>query len=210
MRSKKVHNSKSKKKGSPQDSLGAVVNPGRELRFFNSERKAPAHLRRRLTLVGVATATAGSAFAYAEASGNVVNATEWAQLSPNYQQYRIRAIRVIMIPRNFNNMSFAATVWYPGSILTARYPTGSSASGTLAIWAEGGSKVHDCLTIVRMMATMQDNPDAALWTDCNATVSSLSQYGVQSLGTVGAPAIYNGVVTHDIFTEWDVEFLARN
>jgi len=207
----KKKGAKAKKGNGQRDSLAIVVNPRGEQRFFNSEARAPAHLRRRLTRVSNATGAVGVAFAYAESTGNVVNALEWANLSPSYQSYRVRAIKVTVVPRNFNNMSFAATVWYPGSVVSARYPSGSSAATIYAMWAEGGSKVNDCQKPFWQLATMQDNPDAALFTDCNAGAPpALSQYGVQFLGTVVAPAIYNGVITHDTFTEWDVEFIARN
>jgi len=194
-------------------SLGTVVNPRNESRFFRNEATGrPASLRRRLTRVGAVTATSGLNFAYAESSGNVVNALEWSNLSLVYQQYRVRAIKVRIVPRNFNNMGFAATVWFPGVIVAARYPSGSSASTIYAAFAEGGSQIFDCQNQhPTRMATMADNPDAALFTDCNVGApAALSQYGVQFVGTVDAPAIYNGVVTHDTFTEWDVEFLARN
>jgi len=106
---------------------------------------------------------------------------------------------------------FAATVWYPGTIVGARYPSGSSASSYAAIWAEGGSQIWTESQVPKLMATMQDNPDSALFTDCNAGApAALSQYGVQALGSIAAPAIYNGVITHDQFIEWDVEFIARN
>jgi len=169
-------------------------------------------MRRRLTRISSHTGVSGSAFAYAETTGNVVNALEWAQLSPAWQQYRVRAIRVRIVPRNFNNMGFAATVWFPGTVIAARYPSGSSASTIFALYAEGGSQIFSCEDrIMTRMATMEDNEDAALWSNCNSGAPpSLSQYGVQFLGTTNAPAIYNGVVTHDTFTDWDVEFLGRN
>jgi len=109
-------------------------------------------------------------------------------------------------------MGFAATVWYPGTVLGARYPSGSSASTIFALYSEGGSQVFSCQkSELKRMATELDNPDSALYTDCvSGAPPALSQYGVQFLGTVNAPAIYNGVVTHDTFTDWDVEFIGRN
>jgi hypothetical protein len=210
----KNHGSQGGGKGSAKTtSLALVVNPRAEAAFFSSESKGkPIVLRRRLTRVAAFTATSGNGFAFAEASGQVVNATEWAQLSPNYQQYRVRAVRARLVPRNFINNGFAATVWFPGVVVAARYPSGSPASSIAGIYAEGGSSLHTCLDKVWIeMATMDDNPDAALFTDCNAGAPpALSQYGVQFLGTTAAPAIYNGVITHDVFIDYDVEFVARN
>lgn len=202
---------KNKGGGNRKMALATVPDPRKELRFFNSEnRGAPAMIRRKMTRISSATAAVGVAFAYAETTGNVVNALEWSSLAQDYQQYRVRAIRVRIVPRNAWNNGFAATVWYPGSVVSARYPSGSSAATIYAVFAESGSQIWDSWQKLQCMATMEDNEDAALWTNCNATVPALSQYGVQFLGTVVAPAIYNGVVTHDTFTEWDVEFLARN
>lgn len=212
-------NSKSRRKarrggqGEKVTSLEIVVNPRRELSFFKQEGLGPpVHLRRKLTRTFAYTAAAANVFLVAEATGNVVNCTEWAALSPNYQQYRVRGLRVRVVPRNRDNLGFAATVWFPGVVVSARYPAGSGASSYAAVYAEGGSQIHTCFDREFVaMATMNDNPDAALFTDCNAGAPpSLSQYGVQFFGNIGAPAIYNGVGTHDCFADYDVEFVARN
>jgi len=192
--------------------LQVQANPRQEIAFFTRElRGAPARLRRRLTLVSFNTGVTGANLAFGFSSGLVTTATEWASLSPNYQQYRVRAVRATLVPRNIFNNGFAATVWYPGTIVSARYPSGSSASSYAGIWAEGGAQVFSESQKITVLATMNDNPDAALFTDCNAGAPpALSQFGVQGLGSCAAPAIYNGVVTHDQFVEWDVEFIARN
>jgi len=207
-------NSKSKKgRGEQTTTLATVVNPRRELAFFKKEALGtPVRLRRRLTRPFVYSAVAANVFAVAEATGNVVNCTEWAALSPNYQQYRVRALRVRVVPRNRDNLGFAATVWFPGVVVSARYPSGSSSSSYAGVYAEGGSQVHTCFDREMVcMGTMDDNPDAALFTDCNAGAPpALSQYGVQFYGNLGAPAIYNGVTTHDCFADYDVEFISRN
>jgi len=201
-----------KAKSGNKPSLDAKVSPSQELRFFGAEEKgAPARLRRTLTLIEYHTATSGSNFSYAAATGKVTTALEWAALSASYQQYRVRAIEVRIVPRNIFNNGFAATVWFPGTILGARYPAGSSASSYAAIFGESGSKVWSESQMPLLMATMNDNPDSALFADCNAGAPpALSQYGVQFLGSIAAPAIYNGVITHDVFVKFDVEFIARN
>lgn len=215
MKSKKGHNSKSKSRANKPDpnlSLGTVVNPRNEARFFRNEGGGkPAHLRRRLTQIQAFTAATGNNFAIAFASGTVTGATEWTALSANYQQYRVRALKVILVPRNSYNNGFAATVWFPGTILSGRYPSGSSAATVAALWAQSGAKLHPEWEVLSNMATMDDNPDSSLFTDCNlGAPPALSQYGVQFLGNLAAPAIYNGVITHDAYVEYDVEFIARN
>jgi hypothetical protein len=191
------------------------VNPRAEAKFFLNERNGtPARLRRRLTVYAAIVASSGQPFSYAIVSGSVTTTTEWAQLSPNYQQYRVRAIKATLVPKNFNNNGFAATVWFPGVVVGARYPSGSSAASSAAIWAEGGARLFSCSQVDKnwvVMATMADNPDAALFTDCiSGAPPALSQFGVQYLGNTNAPAIYNGVDTCSAYVEFDVEFIARN
>lgn len=207
-------NRKSKKdKGERASTLSLVVNPGRELAFFKREGLGPpVKLRRKLTRVFFFQAIATNPFAVAESTGNVVNTTEWASISPNYQQYRVRGLRVRVVPRNRDNLGFASTVWFPGSVVSARYPSGSSSSSFAGIYSESGAQIHTCFDrMFTVLATMDDNPDAALFSNCNAGAPpALSQYGVQMLGSIGAPAILNGILTHDCYADYDVEFVSRN
>jgi hypothetical protein len=154
--------------------------------------------------------TTGSAFSQAQTSGGVTATTEWANLSANYEQYRVRAVKVTVIPRVWSNMNSAAQVWYPGAVVVGRYPVGSGGATTLAILAEDGSAVHAGWDVFSHIVTWESNPDAKLWTNCNASIPSLSLFGVQFQGTMPVPATYNTITTHDIVLEYDVEFSARN
>jgi hypothetical protein len=183
-----------------------------EERFFVKDDKGkPVSYRRRLTFVQGDTAVTGALLTFAVTSNSITSCTEWADLAASFQQYRIRAIKARLVPRTRDNMNSAALIWYPGALISGSFPSGSSASTPSAMYAEDGSKVHPEWSIAEHMCTWESNPDAKLWTDCVSGVpAALSQFGVQFIGTVGAPLAYNGLVTHDIFVDYDVEFLGRN
>jgi len=182
-----------------------------EKSFFLSDAKGkPVVLRRKLTFTAPFSQTTGSAFSQAQTTGGVTAATEWANLSANYEQYRVRALKMTVVPRVFSNMNSAAQVWYPGMVVVGKYPIGSGGATVLAILAEDGSEFYAGWEKFSKIATWESNPDAKLWTNCNASIPSLSLFGVQFQGTMVVPATYNTIATHDIVLEYDVEFRGRN
>jgi hypothetical protein len=183
----------------------------REAEFFSADAKGkPVTLRRKLTVVAGYFAATGAAFVQASASGGVTATTEWANLSANYEQYRVRAVKMTVVPRVFSNMNSAAQVWYPGAVIAGEYSVGSGGATTNAILAEGGSEVYRGWDKITKMVTWDVNPSAKLWTNCNVSIPAIQQIGVQFQGTMPVPATYNGITTHDIVLEYDVEFLGRN
>jgi len=182
-----------------------------EQRFFTADAKGkPVVLRRKLTYVTTDVAATAAPLVFGIDSGGVTSATEWANLSANYQQYRVRAMKCRLIPVQRDNMNSAALIWYPGTIVSGSYPSGSGAATVPALFAEDGSKLHPEWTVAEHMATWESNQDAKLWTDCNASIPALSKFALQFRGTQVAPLAYNTLVTHDVFVEFDVEFLGRN
>jgi hypothetical protein len=183
----------------------------REEKFFQSDAKGKALLyRRKLTVIVGYFGATGAAFVQASASSGVTATTEWANLSANFEQYRVRAIKMTVVPRVFSNMNSAAQVWYPGAVVVGEYSVGSGGATTLAILAEGGSEVYRGWDMIKKMVTWDTNPSAKLWTNCNVAIPAIQQIGIQFQGTMPIPATYNGIVTHDIVLEYDTEFLGRN
>jgi len=182
-----------------------------EIAFFMKDVQKPIIVRRKLTFITQDAAATGAQLSYSLDSSTITSCVEWANLSPNYQQYRIRAIRVRLVPKQFSNMNSAALIWYPGAIVSGSFPAGSSASTPNAVFSEDGSKVHLPWVIAEHTVTWNSNPDAKLWTDCNAGAPAvLSRFGLQFRGSEVAPLAYNGLNTHDVFVEYDTEFLGRN
>jgi len=182
-----------------------------EERFFQADAKgAPRFYRRKLTVIAGYFGATGAAFVQANASSGVTATTEWANLSANFEQYRVRAIKMTVVPRVFSNMNSAAQVWYPGAVVVGEYSVGSGGATPLAILAEGGSEVYAGWEKIKKMVTWQSNPSAKLWTNCNVAIPAIQQIGIQFQGTMPIPATYNAITTHDIVLEYDVEFLGRN
>jgi len=199
-----------KKSGSQKHNKKTVGMTAKEEHFFVKEASKPVYLRRKLTYVTTDVAVTGNLFQFGILTAGVTSCTEWANLSANYQQYRVRAMRCRIVPRQRDNMNSSALIWYPGTVVSGKYPSGSGASTVAGIFAEDGSRIHPEWSVMDRLVTWESNPDAKLWTDCNATIPALSSYGVQFLGTVVGPVSYNTLATHDVFTEFDVEFAARN
>jgi hypothetical protein len=190
---------------------GKGVLKKREERFFQADAKGkPVLYRRKLTTVAGYFGATGAAFVQANASSGVTATTEWANLSANFEQYRVRAIKMTVVPRVFSNMNSAAQVWYPGAVIVGEYSVGSGGATTAAILAEGGSEVYRGWDKVVKMVTWDTNPSAKLWTNCNVAIPAIQQIGIQFQGTMPIPATYNAITTHDIIVEYDVEFLGRN
>jgi len=185
---------------------------GTEERFFLADAKGDSVLiRRKLTYVDIDAAVTGATLSYAVLSSGACVSTEWANLSANYEEFRVRAIKLRLVPRIRDNTDIGAGNFYPGTLISNAYPAGSGASTALAAFAADGSKVHPEWTVAEHISTWSTNPNAKLWSACNTnTVPSLNAFGAQVRGTASASAALNGNTTHDVFIEYDVEFRGRN
>jgi hypothetical protein len=184
----------------------------RENKFFRQDAvEKPVLYRRKCTYITTDTAATGAPFVYAASSVLVQSATDWADLAASFQAFRVRAMKVTVIPVQRDNTNSAALIWYPGTLISGSYPAGTSASTAAALWAEDGSRLHPEWSVASHTVTWETNPDAKLWTNCGTGLPSLSQFGCQFRGASQiAPLAYNNLVTHDVFIEFDVEFLGRN
>jgi hypothetical protein len=159
--------------------------------------------------VNSVTGTTGNAAAYSVGSNNVTAAFEFSNYAVLYQDYRVRAIRVRVVPRFRDNIQTVASTPFPGCIVSGAFINGAGASTPAAIFAEANGKVVPEWTTVENLATWELNPNAKLWTPTSATVTTLNQFGLQCLSTSLCPAFYTGVTIYDTFTEFDVEFRTR-
>jgi len=179
--------------------------------FVKDSEKQPVFYRRKCTTVTTDVAATGAPFVFAQSSVGVQSATDWADLAASFQSFRVRAMKVTVVPVQRDNMNSAALIWYPGTLISGSYPAGTSASTPAALFAEDGSKVHPEWSVASHTVTWETNPDAKLWTNCGTALPTISQFGCQFRGASQiAPLAYNGLVTHDVFIEYDVEFMGRN
>jgi len=183
-----------------------------EAKFFLEDVKGDSIIvRRKLTYVDTDAAVTGATLSYAVLSSGACVSTEWANLSANYEEFRVRAVKLRLIARIRDNTDIGAGLFYPGTLISNAYPAGSGASTALAAFAADGSRLHPEWTLAEHVGTWSTNPNAKLWSACNTnTVVSGYAFGVQCRGTSSASAALNGLVTHDVFIEYDVEFRGRN
>jgi len=202
----KQQNGNSKPRGK-----GKSMKDKEKLFFVADSVKSPVFYRRKCTTVTTDTAATGAPFVFAISSVGVQSATDWADLAASFQSFRVRAVKCTVVPVQRDNMNSAALIWYPGTLISGSYPAGTSASTPAALFAEDGSKLHPEWTVAVHVVTWETNPDAKLWTNCGTALPTLSQFGLQFRGASQiAPLAYNGLVTHDVFIEYDVEFMGRN
>jgi hypothetical protein len=185
--------------------------PGKELGFFKAgqDGRGDQSIRRRCTLVNVITAVTGNVYAYSVGSNNATAAFEFSNYAAIYQEYRVRAIRTRVVPRVRDNIQTAVGVIFPGTVCSAAFCAGAGAATMAAVFAEQGSKVHPEWTAAENLVTDWVNPTSKLWTATSATVATAGQYGIQFIGTVGAPAVWNTLTIADTLTEFDIEFRTR-
>jgi len=179
-----------------------------EKRFFQKENegKSVRVERRRCTLVGSLTGVTGNPMAYSVGSNNASASFEFSNCALLYQEYRVRAIRMKVVPRFRDNIQSPASIPYPGALVSGGFVMGAGAATPAAIFAESNSKVSPEWTAPEQLVTWELNPNAKLWTPTSATISTANQFGVQLLSTGNCPAFYNTVTTADTFVEFDVEF----
>jgi hypothetical protein len=184
----------------------------RENAFFVQDSvKTPVLYRRKCSTVTSDTAATGAPFVFAVSSVGVQSATDWADLAASFQSFRVRAVKCTVIPCQRDNMNSAALIWYPGALISGSYPAGTSAATPAALFAEDGSKLHPEWAVAVHTVTWESNPNAKLWCNCGTALPTLNQFGLQFRGASQiAPLAYNGLVTHDVFIEYDVEFMGRN
>lgn len=170
----------------------------------------PTSSRRKLTTVDTDAAVTGAPLSYANLSSSVNAALEWANLSSEWMEYRVHAMKIQVCPRIRDNTDIGAGLFYPGTLVSGKYFAGSGASTVANVFAEDGGSIHPEWTVAQKIATWESNPNARLWTACNAAITGLNAFGIQFRGTANASAALNGLVTHDVFIEYDVEFRGRN
>jgi hypothetical protein len=198
MKGKRNGNSKSMKKA--------------ENRFFSADVKGDSIVsRRKMTQYDVDVAATASPLVYAFLASTCTSATEFTNYSAGFQEYRVRAMRAKLVPRYRDNIDIGAgSTIYPGAIVSAGYIGGGSASTVAALLAADGSKVTAEWLTAEHTVTWEVNPNAKLWTRTGATVSALNDFGLQFRSTAAAAVAINGLISHDVFIEFDVDFRGRN
>jgi hypothetical protein len=196
-----------KKKNKQQQNMPRV----REALFFRYQAEDDTNkiVRRRCTLVNSLTGVTGNPMSYSINSSSASSAFEFSNYALIYLEYRVRAIRVRVIPRFRDNIQSVASVPYPGSIASGGYIAGAGSSTPAAIFAQANGKISPEWAAAENMVTWDLNTNAKLWTPTSTTISTANQFGCQFLSTANCPAFYNTVTTADTFVEFDIEFRSK-
>lgn len=171
-------------------------------------------ITKRLTLpLGTVVSTAGGVIAVDTTTDTTqvqtAPASEWASFAARYQQYRVRAVTLILTPAYPASGSPVAGVSPQGahSALYVGDFIGTSVPASAAqILSDEGSVVLSTCKDVRYTVTWARNPNAKLWAPTTGAVPAANSYGVAfaSNATAGTLAISAAYYTRTIV--WDVEF----
>jgi hypothetical protein len=160
---------------------------------------------KRLTLPGgLLTSGAGGIIAVDSISSTTVQsgpATEWASFAARYQQYRVRAMRVVnkaVLPVN------TATITQ-GSLFVSDYIGSSSPASSAQVLSDERAVVHSTAKDWVYQASWSRNPNAMLWNPTSAAVPVANQFGV-AIASSSAPALTVNTTYGSYTLEYVVEF----
>ncbi len=175
-------------------------------------RNAVLYARRVLTYFDTKTAATGVVNATEYTSGAAPSCDEWGAYSAAFQEYRVRAMRMDIIPRI--NQAVAAIYLDASAILTATFFGKTTGPSTVAGFVgQSGFTFNPafpplqpggrCITVE---CDHRSNPSADLWASTNGAVTTLSLMGVAARQVAAASAAFNGIVVWDILLRLDCEF----
>jgi len=160
---------------------------------------------KRMTLGGLFLATgAGTNIAVSSVNtGNVQSlpAAEWASFAARYQQYRVRAIRVIgKAVQPVQTAAITHSVLYRGDFI-------GTATPATPVQVLSDERVKMCGTDRDFtdVVTWKRNPNARLWAVTSAIIPAANTYSwVSASPTV--PALTTATTYYALTYEWEVEF----
>jgi hypothetical protein len=167
--------------------------------------KAGDQIVKRLTFPAQGLATgAGTVIAVTNiTSGQVQSepATEWASFAARYQQYRVRAIRVIgKATQPVQSATVLHSALYRGDYI------GSSAPSTSAqVFSDENVKECGTYRDFTDIVTWSRNPNAKLWNPTSAIVPTANQFA-WTAASASAPLLTTATTYYALSVEWEVEF----
>jgi hypothetical protein len=136
-------------------------------------------------------------------SGNVQNfpATEWASFAARYQQYRVRAIRVLAkATQPVQTATLTHSNLYRGDYI------GASAPGSAAqVLSDENVRVNATAKDFTDVVTWSRNPNAKLWNPTSAVVPTANQFAWVCASTT-TPPLTTATTYYAYTAEWEVEF----
>jgi len=182
-------------------------------RVMDNLSSAQRTVRRKVTLLTtLSTNGAGFIPATQVTSDGARGATDWGSEAALFLQFRVRAIRVILVP--IVDMTTAvsagggAVTPHPTCIQFAEYGEGLGYANALALTSGASRKVFNGKeNIIEYSVDWSAYPEAKLFSATNAAIPTAQVYGMQFQDTGAAPASAVSTVYYRWITEWDCEFL---
>jgi hypothetical protein len=128
-------------------------------------------------------------------------ATEWASFAARYQQYRVRAIRVLAkATQPVQSATLTHSNLYRGDYIGASIP------GTAAqVLSDENVKVNATCKDFLDIVTWSRNPNAKLWNPTSAVIPSANQFAWVCASTT-TPPLTTATTYYAYTAEWEVEF----
>jgi hypothetical protein len=167
--------------------------------------KAGDQIVKRMTVPSLAITTgAGTVLPITSITSSQVQsdpATEWASFAARYQQYRVRAIRVVgKAIQPVQNPTVAHSSFYRGDFI------GSSAPGTSAqVFSDENVKVCGTYRDFTDIVTWVRNPNAKLWNPTSASVPTANQFAWVGASATN-PLLTTATTYYAVSVEFEVEF----
>jgi len=135
-------------------------------------------------------------------------AAEWASFAARYQQYRVKSVKIRVLPIFPVNNGGAGLAPNTGhSQLYVGDYIGSSTPATAAqVLSDEGALCHSTSKPWSFTATSRRNPNALLWNPTSASVPTANQFGICWASSTVATAMAGSTpyLVYDV--EWIVEF----
>lgn len=186
---------------------------GQGTRKISTRNDAPGdQIVKKLTLPSLIVSTsAGSIIALntATTSSQVQSApaTEWASFAARYQQFRVRQVRVRMMPVSPGNngaspgANFGHSQLYVADYIGASVP----ASAAQVLSDERCAVVSTCKGFT-FVSTWAKNPNAKLWNPTSAAIPAANVMGIAWASNTNATVMTASVPYFAYDVEWIVEF----
>jgi len=176
--------------------------------FSKGFENAGDQIVKRLTLSGQVLATgAGTAIPLTVVSGSSTEGTaptsadEWASFSARYQQYRVRAIRVVgKAVQPVQTATISHSDLYRADYIGTAGPASSA-----QVFADEMVKTNTTSRDFSHVVTWRRNPNAKLWNPTSATIPAANSFS-WVCASPAAPALTTATTYYAYTVEWEVEF----
>jgi len=181
-------------------------------RHMDNLKAKEATFTERVTLPTTLSTSAGGFIPATQiTSDGCRGATEWASFAARYTQFRVKSMRIRLIPivdaTTAVTAGGGAVTPHPTGLCFAQYAEGLGYGNYAGVYAGAGAKLFNgSERIIEYAFDWRGNPDAKLFSATNAAIPTSQIFGVQFQDSGVAPASAVSTVYYRLYTDWEVEF----